>query len=57
MDLSEVSMKAKEKPQIKIRITPELKEWLDQKAKREQRSLNFVAEEAIAKAKQLEEAA
>ncbi|WP_372834643.1 ribbon-helix-helix protein, CopG family [Pontibacterium sp.] len=50
-------MKAKDKPQIKVRITPESKEWLDKRAKKEQRSLSFLVEEAISKARRLEEMA
>lgn len=50
-------MKAIEKPQIKVRISPESKQWLDSKAKKNQRSLSFVVEEAISKAMRLEEMA
>lgn len=50
-------MAEKERPQVKVRISRELKDWLDQKAKTDQRSLSFVVERAIEKAKKIEEMA
>jgi len=48
---------ASDKPQIKVRISHKSKEWLDKKAKQNQRSLSFLVEEAISKAIRLEEMA
>lgn len=50
-------MNAKDKPQMKIRVSTDLKAWLDKKACEDKRSLSYVVEEAIAKAKKLEEMA
>ena len=47
-------MKAIEKPQIKVRISVESKEWLDKKAKAEKRSLSFLVEEALERVRMLE---
>ncbi|QQD21249.1 DUF1778 domain-containing protein [Oceanospirillaceae bacterium ASx5O] len=45
------------KPQIKVRISQESKSWLDRRAQTEERSLSFLVEEALKKARKLEEIA
>lgn len=42
-------------PQMKVRVTVEIKEWLDKRAKEEQRSLSFLVNESLEKTKKLDE--
>ena len=51
----ENEMPSRTDPQMRVRVTPEIKDWLDRKAKSEQRSIAFIVQQSLEKAKKLEE--
>lgn len=49
-------MKVREMPQMVIRVTPSIKEWVNAKARKEQRSQNFIVNKALELAQEIENA-
>lgn len=49
-------MKAREMPQMVIRVKPQSKEWVIKKAKEEERSQNFIINKALELAQEVDNA-
>lgn len=50
-------MKVRDMHGMRIRLSPEIIQWIRDKSKKEERSLNYTIAEALKKAKKTEEAA
>jgi predicted HicB family RNase H-like nuclease len=50
-------MKARDISPVAVRMPPELKKWIQEKAQEDQRSMNFMVVQLLEKAKKIEELA